>query len=96
MNFDELKDAGFQEKLKGASSPEEILAIAREEGYELSDDELKDVSGGSWGSSDTEPTCPYCGSHNVRCYNSNSNRMSPALESGDDWECLDCEATWTR
>lgn len=46
-------------------TPEEILAFAKEEGYELSDDQLEAVAGGSW----VAPQCPsdkscpdlYCG-----------------------------------
>ena len=37
MNFEDLKSPKLQEKLKSAKTPEEILAIAREEGFELSD-----------------------------------------------------------
>ena len=38
-----------QEKAKACKTPEDILALAKEEGYELSDDELDSVSGGvSW------------------------------------------------
>lgn len=33
-------------KFKNAKTPEEVLELAREEGYELSDDELEGVSGG--------------------------------------------------
>ena len=33
MNFDELKNPELQEKLKSAKSPEDILSIAKEEGY---------------------------------------------------------------
>ena len=47
MNLEDLKNPELQEKLKTAKSPEEIFAIAREEGYELSDKELEAVSGGS-------------------------------------------------
>ena len=47
MNFDELKDPELQEKLKSAKSPEDILAIAKEEGFELTDAQLEAVSGGS-------------------------------------------------
>ncbi|QNI54259.1 nif11-like leader peptide domain protein [Synechococcus sp. BIOS-E4-1] len=50
-------DANIQEKLKAAKSPEEVVKIAEETGYEftvdqlsanvlLSEDELKDVAGG--------------------------------------------------
>ena len=35
-----------QEKVKGCSTPEEMLAVAQEEGYELSDEQLEAVSGG--------------------------------------------------
>ena len=45
----EKLDLAVKAKLKGCETPEEILALAREEGYELSDAELEGVSGG-WGS----------------------------------------------
>ena len=48
MNFEELRDPELQEKLKGANSPEELLALARENGFELSDAQLEDASGGAW------------------------------------------------
>ena len=46
MNFEDLKNPEFQERLKSAQSPDELLAIAREEGFELSDLVLEGVSGG--------------------------------------------------
>ncbi len=51
MNFEDFKNPEFQEKLKNASTPEELLALAREQGFELSDEQLEDVSGGKydWG-----------------------------------------------
>ena len=56
MNFEDLKNPELQEKLKSAKTPEDILTMAKEEGFELSDDELEGVSGGSWGCrSDYEP-----------------------------------------
>ena len=50
MNFDDLKNPELQEKLKGAKTPEELLAIAKEEGYELSDEQLDSISaaGDKW------------------------------------------------
>lgn len=37
------------EKLKAAKTPEEIIALAKEEGYSLTDKELDQISGGiSW------------------------------------------------
>ena len=46
MNFEELKNPELQEKLKSAKTPEEMLALAREEGFELTDEELEGISGG--------------------------------------------------
>ena len=49
MNFDDLKDPELQEKLRNAKTPEDILQIAQEEGYELASEELAEVAGGgSW------------------------------------------------
>ena len=39
-------DAAVAEKLKKAKSLEELLDIADEEGYELSDEELEGIAGG--------------------------------------------------
>jgi len=36
------------ERAKACKTPEEILELAKEEGYELSDEELEAVSGGDW------------------------------------------------
>ena len=34
------------EKVKACKTPEEMLALAKEEGYELTDEQLESVSGG--------------------------------------------------
>ncbi|MBR3157824.1 MAG: Nif11 family protein [Atopobiaceae bacterium] len=50
-------------KLKKCETPEEILALAQEEGYDLSDAELQEISGGSWNPVyELIPKCPACGS----------------------------------
>ncbi|MDO4797029.1 MAG: Nif11-like leader peptide family natural product precursor [Coriobacteriales bacterium] len=46
MKFEDLKNPKLQEELKAAKSPEELLALAKEEGYELSDETLEAISGG--------------------------------------------------
>ena len=62
MNIDEsilskLTDEQ-KKKVEAAQSPEELLAIAKEAGYELSQEQLEAISGGSWCVSDgTPPTC---------------------------------------
>ena len=47
MNFEELTPEQ-QEKARACTTPEELLALAKEEGIELSDTDLETVSGGSW------------------------------------------------
>ena len=47
MDTEKLNPA-VKAKLKGCETPEEMLAIAEEEGYELSDSELEGITGG-WG-----------------------------------------------
>ena len=46
MNFDDLKNPELQERLKACNSPEELLAHARELGFELSDEALDGIAGG--------------------------------------------------
>ena len=46
MKFEDLSP-DLQERAKGCKSAEDILALAKDEGYELSDDELESVSGGA-------------------------------------------------
>ena len=47
-----------REKARACKTPEEMLALAQEEGYDLTDDELDAVSGG-WA------TCSLCNSLNL-------------------------------
>lgn len=55
MKFEELSPE-MQEKAKACKTPEDIIALAREEGYNLSEDELEAISGGvSW---DCISDCP--------------------------------------
>ena len=71
-NFNERQRA----RAKACSTPEELLALAREEGLELSDDELDQVCG-AWGAEAQAPKlkCPSCqgtdlepqGMHSYRC-----------------------------
>jgi len=49
MNFDELTPEQ-QEKVKACKSSDELLALAKEQGYELSDADLETIAGGrKWG-----------------------------------------------
>lgn len=52
MNFEDLTPEQ-KEKAIACKTPEEMLELAKEEGLELSDEQLEAVSGGGW----TEPSC---------------------------------------
>ena len=47
MTIDDLSPE-LKEKALACKTPEEMLDLAKEEGYELSEAELEAVSGGSW------------------------------------------------
>ena len=54
MNLEDLT-AEQQEKARACKTPEDVLALAKEEGYELSEEELQAVSGGiKWRCSDKQ------------------------------------------
>ena len=57
MNFEDLKSPELQEELKAASSPEEIFEIVKTKGIDLTEDDLKAISGGSefW-----DDWCDFC------------------------------------
>ena len=47
MRFEDLTPEQ-KERARKCKSADEVLELAKEEGYELSDDELEAVSGGDW------------------------------------------------
>ena len=64
MNFDELSPEK-QERVLNAKTPEEILAMAKEEGYELSEEELESINGGAmWGDVCVGVACRVCRGYN--------------------------------
>ena len=49
MDFENMDlSPELREKAKECKTPEELLALAKKEGYKLSDEEMAAVSGGSW------------------------------------------------
>jgi len=60
MDFESLsKDQ--QNKLLSCKTSEDLLAAVSQEGIELTDAQLEQVSGG-WDSTESAGTCPFCGS----------------------------------
>ena len=70
MDYSELSDE-MKARAEACKTPEDILALAEEEGYELSEEELAAVSGGAnrwsctcYGHVDPVPMCnPLCTLH---------------------------------
>ena len=47
MNLEDLSPE-LKERALACKTPEDVLALAKQEGYDLSDEELEAVSGGGW------------------------------------------------
>ena len=47
MDFNDISPE-LREKARACKTPEEMLALAKKEGYKLSEDEMEAVSGGGW------------------------------------------------
>ena len=69
------------EKVKDCKSSEELLKIAKEEGIELSNEQLEAVSGGCATEDATGEKCPKCGGGRV---------VLRPLSSCNEYECLSC------
>ena len=48
MDFNDLTPEQM-EKAKACKTPEELFALAKEEGVELTDEQIEAISGGLWG-----------------------------------------------
>ena len=77
-------------KIRECKNTEEVLAIAKEEGIELTDEQLEAVSGG--GCTKETVHCPNCGSTNLT-----KRAVGVAHRvSGYRFTCNDCGATWEK
>ena len=83
MKQDLLKGLSEEQvaKIRNCKTHEEMLKLAKEEGVELTDEQLEVVSGGGVCSSLTR-TCPECGEYfDIYSY-------------GNRWNCEDCGCWW--
>ncbi|MBO5529670.1 MAG: hypothetical protein J6A47_10240 [Bacilli bacterium] len=80
MNKELLKGLSEEQiaKVKACKNQEEFLALAKQEGIELNDEQLEAVSGGVC----TPTSCPKCHSKNLGSY------MYGGLTN---YECRDCK-----
>ena len=55
MNIDDMNlSPELREKAKACQTPDEMLALAKKEGYKLSEAEIEAVSGGGWSGCSTD------------------------------------------
>ena len=73
-------------KVNACKSSEELLALAKQEGVELNEEQLAAISGGC--GSDEPRKCPNCGSTNIK------EERGYGREASASFECLDCGAYW--
>ena len=77
------------EKLNHCSSSEEILALAKAEGVELSDEQLAAVNGGACnpdGNINDPHRCPNCHKTNTKF----TGQYDAGRIAWNSYECLDC------
>ena len=53
-------------KARACNNTDEILALAKQEGLELTSEQLEAVNGGACSNTDNCPPCPSCGSTDVK------------------------------
>ena len=80
-------------KIKACNNNEKLLALAKEEGVELTDEQLNAISGGCLFSS-TENNCPQCGAgyDDIMFW---SERDANGHETVH-YECKKCQCQWTK
>ena len=77
-------------KVKACKNQEELLALAKEEGVELTDDQLEAVAGGGCSSDDGDVMeCPEC--HSTK----NVKKIQLASDRIKCYKCTSCNITWT-
>ena len=80
MNHEDLSPE-LQAKVNTCKTPEDILALAKSEGYELSDEELTEVTGAGSFAWNRPENCPRCGSKNIYHFENH-------------FYCRDCRYDW--
>ena len=74
-------------KVKACNNQEDLLALAKQEGIQLTDEQLEAVSGG-WCSETSEP-CPKCGSNSI-----NKEHRGNGVHMHTVFICKKCGHEW--
>ncbi len=72
-------------KVKACKSHEELLALAKKEGIELTDEQLETISGGGLCTSAPAFTCPKCDSGYVKWKRDVNGYMCECKHCGYEW-----------
>lgn len=83
MSFDE-KTQFDKADLEGMT-PEEILAMAKAKGVELTDEQLEGVAGGGVWDKPGADGCPKCGSHDISYSNVGQTIWMTCNNCGNKW-----------
>ena len=79
-------------RVKSCKSNNELLSLAKQEGIELSNEQLEDVSGGGCGTTWVRK-CPKCGSTE---FDSKIIKSSMVGDCGTGYKCRKCHHYWTE
>ena len=79
-------------KVEACKSPEEIIALAKAEGVELTDEQLEAVSGGGCLNKTTK--CPECGSKDVKVTQEEDDLPGGFKSNVTKYKCKKCGHKW--
>ena len=80
------------EKVKACKNQEEILRLAKEEGIQLTEEQLQAVNGGGCNSAEKPTHCPRCNSTNIRV--ESSKHEYTFTDYYYKCKCKDCYYKW--
>lgn len=79
-------------KVETCNSSDEVLALAKEEGIELTNEQLEAISGGCG----KDPECPKCGSKDIksRVETINKGDVHGGYTQVNYFKCRSCKYSW--
>jgi len=82
-------------KIRACKNQEEILVLAKEEGIELTEDQLEAVSGGACTTTPAKPTtCPYCGADKIMAVEAHNANKPGSPIAYYSCICKKCGSSW--